>query len=74
MLSIITNTILEYVEIDADSLTRETNPVTDLQLNSYDLMCIIGEIEADLGVRVNERDLRGLTTLGDLDEYLRSRL
>ena len=74
MLSIITKTIIEYVDVELDSLTRGTNPVTDLQLNSYDLMCIIGQIESELGVRVNERDLRGLATLGDLDDYLRSRL
>ena len=74
MLTIITSTIIEYVEVEVDSLTRATNPVMDLHMNSYDLMCVIGEIESALGVRVDERDLRRLTTLGDLDDYLRSRL
>ena len=44
------------------------------QLNSYDMMSILGRLESDLGVHFDERELRNLATLGDLDDYIRSQL
>lgn len=74
MIGILTNLIMEYVEVDESQLTRETDPVRDLHLNSYDMMSILSRIESDLGIEVNERELRGLINLGDLDDYIKSKL
>lgn len=74
MLSIIKNLIKEYVDITDDEITPETNPVTDLHLNSYDFISIIGRLENDLGIEINERDLRNIETLGELDSYIRSKM
>jgi acyl carrier protein len=74
MIGILTNLIMEYVEVDESALTRETDPVRDLHLNSYDLMSILGRIESDLGIEISERELRGVITLGDLDDYIRGKL
>lgn len=74
MLSIITNLIMEYVEVEEKDLTEETNPVRDLHLNSYDFISIIGRLESELGIDINERELKNLETLGELDAYIKSKM
>jgi acyl carrier protein len=74
LLGAITNLVRDYADVEVDQLTRETDPVRDLHLNSYDMMSIIGRLESDLGVEIAERDVRHLVTLGDLDDYLKAKL
>ena len=74
MLNIINNIIKEYIDVTDDQLTKDTNPVTDLHLNSYDFISIIGRLENDLGIEINERDLRKIETLGQLDEYIKTKM
>jgi len=74
LLGAITNLVKDYAEVEDDQLTRATDPVRDLHLNSYDMMSIIGRLESDLGVEIAERDVRRLVTLGDLDDYIKAKL
>jgi acyl carrier protein len=74
MLPIITTVVREYADVPEDSINRDTDPLRDLNLTSYDLMGIIGRLESELGVSVAERDVRNLVTLGDLDDYIMARV
>jgi acyl carrier protein len=74
MLSIITNLIMEYVEVKEEDLTPDVNPVRDLCLNSYDFISIIGRLESELGIEIDEREIRNLETLGELDAYVKSKM
>lgn len=74
MLKPIYNILMEYVEVPESAITRDTNPISDLNLNSYDFMSMLGRLESELGVQIDERDIRKLETLGDLDDYLRAKL
>ena len=74
MLNIINKLIMEYIEVDEENLTPHTNPVRDLNLNSYDYISIIGRIESELGIEIDERELRNIQTLGELDEYIKSKM
>jgi acyl carrier protein len=74
MLPIITTVVREYADVPESEITRETDPLRDLNLTSYDLMSVIGRLETELGVSVAERDVRDLVTLGDLDDYIRARV
>lgn len=74
MLSIITNLVQEYVEIEENELNENTNPIRDLHLNSYDFISIIGRLESELGIDINERELKNLETLGELDAYIKSKM
>ena len=74
MLQIIKNIIMDYVDITEEEITAELNPFRDLSLNSYDYINIIGKLESELGVKISERDIRKMETLGDLDKYLKSKL
>lgn len=74
MLPIITTVVREYADVPESAINRDTNPLRDLDLTSYDLMGIIGRLESELGVSVPERDIRHLVTLGDLDDYIKGRV
>lgn len=74
LLPIITTVVQEYADVPGTAITRDTDPLRDLNLTSYDLMSVIGRLESELGISVAERDVRHLVTLGDLDDYVRSRV
>ncbi len=74
MLNIIVKNLVDYVDIDAMRVSEKTNPVSDLNLTSYDFITLIGKLESELGIEIPERELRGFHTLGDLDLYIREKL
>ena len=74
MLSMIRKTIIEFVDIDEEKITEETNFVTDLNINSYDFANIIGKFEENLSIEIPDRDLRKLETVKDVREYLIKKL
>ena len=74
MLSMIRKTIIEFVDIDEERITEETNFITDLNINSYDFANIIGRFEDNLGIEIPDRDLRKLETVKDVQEYLIKKL
>jgi len=74
MLNIIVKDLMEYVDVDESMITEKTQPGTDLHLNSYDYISLVGRLEDDLGITISERDLRDMRTLGDLDEYIQKKM
>ena len=74
MLSMIRKIIVEFVDIDEEKITEETNFITDLNINSYDFANIIGKFEDNLGIEIPDRDLRKLETVKDVQEYLIKKL
>ena len=44
MLSMIRKIIVEFVDIEEDKITEETNFLQDLNINSYDFANIIGKM------------------------------
>jgi acyl carrier protein len=64
--------ILEYVEVDESEITLESKFIEDLQMNSYDFMSMLGEIEQELDVTVDEAEILNLQTVGDAVKYLES--
>ncbi|WP_052447555.1 acyl carrier protein [Clostridium polynesiense] len=70
----IRKTIIEFVEVDEETITEETNFLQDLNLNSYDFANIVGKMEEALGIEIPDRDLRKLETVGDVKEYILKKL
>jgi acyl carrier protein len=66
--------IKEFVEVDDDKITMEARLIEDLGFNSYDLMCLVGEIEERYEVEVDEKDVINLHTVGEVVEYMQSQL
>ena len=39
--------ITQYVEVDPDTITRDSRFIEDLGFNSYDIMCMLGDAETE---------------------------
>ncbi len=74
MLDRIRNIICEFVDIDPESITPETNIRTDLGLNSLELVNLAVEIEEEFDVEIPDREAMGLETVADamriIEEYM----
>ena len=62
--------ICNYVDVEADEITRESRFVEDLSFNSFDFMSMLGEIEDELDVTIDEDDVVNLHTVGEAVDYL----
>ena len=64
--------ICNYVDVDADSITEESRFIEDLGMNSYDFMCLIGELEESMDIQVEEDAVVNLSTVGEAIKYIES--
>lgn len=62
--------IMSYVSVSEDEINAESRFAEDLGFNSYDYMCMLGDIEDTLDVEINEKEAAGKKTVGSLIEYL----
>ena len=61
--------ITRYVEIEPDSITRESRFVEDLGFNSYDIMSMLGDAETEFDAEIDEEEIVKCKTVGDLLDY-----
>ncbi len=61
--------ITRYVEVDPDSITRESRFIEDLGFNSYDIMSMLGDAETEFDVEIEEEEIMKCKTVGDLLDY-----
>ena len=64
--------ILNYVDVDADTITEDSRFIEDLGFTSYDFMSMLGEVEETFGVQVEEEAVLTLSTIGDAIKYFES--
>ncbi len=66
--------ICEFVDLDPESITLQTNIRTDLGLNSLELVNLAVEIEEEFDVEIPDREATGLETVADairiIEEYM----
>lgn len=62
--------ITNYVEVEAENITSESRFIDDLGFNSYDFMSLLGDLETELDVFVDESEVVKLRTVGDAVAYL----
>jgi acyl carrier protein len=70
MLTLIKKLIMEFADVDEDAITEQSSFMGDLHLTSYDVVCLIGKLEENLGVEIPDREIRDITTVGELLDYL----
>lgn len=70
MLEKLREIITQYVEIDADDITEDKRLIEDLGFNSYDFMSLLGELEEEFDVTIDESDVMDIHTVGEVIEYL----
>ena len=62
--------ICNYVDADPDSITEDSRFMEDLSFNSYDFMSMLGEIEDELGLEIDDEEIISLHTVGEAVSYL----
>ena len=72
MLDQLKELIVNYVDVDADTITEDSRFIEDLGFNSYDFMSMLGEVEATFDVQVAEEEILKLSTVGDAICYFES--
>lgn len=59
----------EYTTID-ESVTRDSQLIADLELNSLTMMEIANDAEDRFNIIISDEDLRGIVTVGDIVDLL----
>ena len=67
--------ISEQFSVEADTITMETTFTEDLGADSLDIVELPMALEEEFGVsEMSEEDIAGIATVGDLVNYLQSKL
>ena len=64
--------ILNYVDVDPETITEESRFIEDLGFTSYDFLSMLGEVEETFGVQVEEEAVTTLSTISDAIQYFES--
>ncbi len=64
--------ILEFVEPDFE-ITEKTSVKGDLEMSSFDIVCLAGELFDAFGVELSPDDFRECDTVGLLTEIIEKR-
>ena len=62
--------IVNYVDVDPEDIKPESRFIDDLGFNSYDFMSLLGDLETELDVVVDESEIVNLHTVGDAIAHL----
>ena len=72
MFEVICKAITAYVDVDKSELTRDTDFISDLHMNSYDFVSLLGELEDSFDLEIPDTEIRDLHTIGDVENYIKS--
>jgi acyl carrier protein len=70
MLDKLKELITNYVEVDESEITEASRFSEDLGFNSYDFMCMLGDLEDEFDVEIEESEAFKLKTVSELAGYL----
>lgn len=63
-------TIAELFELDLAEIRAESTVFEDLDLDSIDAIDLVAKLQQLTGIRIEEHDMRGIRTVGDLAELV----
>lgn len=72
MLEQLKDIIIKYVETDRNSITENSRFAEDLGFSSYDFMSMVGELEDEFDIEVDEREAADIKTVGEALTYIAS--
>jgi acyl carrier protein len=72
MLERIKKVLSQYVEINPDEITEQTDLRLDLSLNSLELAQLITVLEEEYDVEIPDRDILSFQVLGDVIAFLQN--
>lgn len=67
---IVKGKIALFSELDLSLISKDTNLAEDLALDSFSLMCLIGELSEEYNIKINAEDIVSFATVGDIVSYI----
>lgn len=64
--------ICNYVEVDAENVTKDSRFMEDLGFTSFDFMSMLGELEDEFDVEIDQQEVANVRTVGEAVAYLES--
>ena len=64
--------ICNYVEVEAENVTAESRFMEDLGFTSFDFMSMLGELEDEFDIEINQQEVANVRTVGEAVTYLGS--
>lgn len=66
--------LIEIIEnyVEADEITEASSFKADLGMSSFDIMCLITDVEVEFGVKLKPTDFVANKTVGDMAAYIAS--
>ncbi len=60
-----------YLGLKVEEITLDMDLMDDLNINSYDIMSIIGKFEDEFDIEIPDEDIRNFRTVGDVVKYIK---
>ena len=70
MLEKLTEIICNYVEVEASDIHEDSRFIEDLGFTSFDFMSMLGELEEEFDIEIDEKEAADIRTVGQAAEYL----
>ncbi len=68
------NIISESIDIDVEKIIPEATLTDDLEIDSLELVDLTMNFESDLGVTIEDSELEGIKTVGDIVNLIEKKL
>lgn len=72
MLEKLKEIICNYVEVAPENITEDSRFMEDLGFTSFDFMSLLGELEDEFDVEIDQQEVTNVRTVGEAIVYLES--
>ena len=62
--------ICNYVEVEPENVHPESRFMEDLGFTSFDFMSMLGELEDEFDVEIEQQEVTGIRTVKEAEDYL----
>ena len=62
--------ICNYVDVDAANITADSRFVEDLGFTSFDFMTMLGELEDEFDIEIDQKEVANVRTVGEAIAYI----
>jgi acyl carrier protein len=70
MLDKVIDILSEFTTLDKNKITEASRLMTDLELNSLDVVNVVVAFEDEFDIEIPDRKIKDLNTVGDIVKYL----
>lgn len=64
--------ICNYVEVEAADIHMESRFVEDLGFTSFDFMTMLGDLEDEFDIEIDQKDVANVRTVAEALDYMKS--